>query len=67
MPFVSCWDELSTPARQADPPISTPLWHPVLATLQRVFRGVPAVWRVVTQWIDADGLRMSAAMSFYSI
>ncbi len=25
------------------------------------------LWRAVTQWIDADGLRMSAAMSFYGI
>ena len=25
------------------------------------------LWRAVNQWIDADGLRMSAAMSFYGI
>ncbi len=25
------------------------------------------LWRAITQWIDADGLRMSAAMSFYGI
>ncbi len=25
------------------------------------------VWRAVSQWLDADGLRMSAAMSFYGI
>ncbi len=25
------------------------------------------LWRAVTQWIDADGMRMSAAMSFYGI
>lgn len=25
------------------------------------------LWRAVQQWIDADGLRMSAAMSFYGI
>ena len=32
--------------------------------LGRVFR---PVWRAVSQWLDADGLRMSAAMSFYGI
>ena len=25
------------------------------------------LWRAVQQWLDADGLRMSAAMSFYGI
>jgi membrane protein len=25
------------------------------------------LWRAINQWIDADGLRMSAAMSFYGI
>ncbi len=25
------------------------------------------LWRAVSQWLDADGLRMSAAMSFYGI
>lgn len=25
------------------------------------------MWRAVSQWLDADGLRMSAAMSFYGI
>lgn len=51
------------------PPIITPLsTHPLLGPLQRVFRPLyRPVWRAVTQWIDADGLRMSAAMSFYGI
>lgn len=51
------------------PPITTPLsTHPLLGPLQRVFRPVyRPIWRAVTQWIDADGLRMSAAMSFYGI
>lgn len=34
------------------------LWFP------RFYR---PLWRAVQQWIDADGLRMSAAMSFYGI
>lgn len=34
-------------------------WH-----LQRIYR---PIWRAINQWIDADGLRMSAAMSFYGI
>ncbi|MEO5606328.1 MAG: YihY/virulence factor BrkB family protein [Polaromonas sp.] len=32
--------------------------------LQKIFR---PLWRAVNQWIEADGLRMSAAMSFYGI
>lgn len=32
--------------------------------LQKIFR---PLWRAVNQWIAADGLRMSAAMSFYGI
>ena len=32
--------------------------------LLRIFR---PLWRAVNQWVDADGLRMSAAMSFYGI
>ena len=35
-----------------------------LATLQHIYR---PLWRAVNQWIDAEGLRMSAAMSFYGI
>ena len=35
-----------------------------LSTLQQIYR---TLWRAVDQWIDADGLRMSAAMSFYGI
>ena len=32
--------------------------------LQKIYR---PLWRAVNQWIDADGMRMSAAMSFYGI
>ncbi|MBK5204814.1 MAG: YihY/virulence factor BrkB family protein [Polaromonas sp.] len=35
-----------------------------LSALQKIYR---PLWRAVDQWIDADGLRMSAAMSFYGI
>jgi membrane protein len=35
-----------------------------LATLQHLYR---PLWRAVNQWLDAEGLRMSAAMSFYGI
>ena len=31
---------------------------------RRIFR---PLWRALMQWLDADGLRMSAAMSFYGI
>ncbi len=61
---------LTPPApEKLTPPITTPLsTHPMLGPLQRVFRPVyRPIWRAVTQWIDADGLRMSAAMSFYGI
>ena len=36
----------------------------VLSTLRQVVR---PLWRAVGQWVEADGLRMSAAMSFYGI
>ena len=51
------------------PPISSAVSaNPWLGTLQRIFRPVyRPVWRALMQWIDADGLRMSAAMSFYGI
>ena len=32
--------------------------------LRHIYR---PLWRAVQQWVDADGLRMSAAMSFYGI
>lgn len=35
-----------------------------LKVVRQIYR--PA-WRAVQQWLDADGLRMSAAMSFYGI
>ena len=35
-----------------------------LSMLQKIYR---PLWRAVNQWIAADGMRMSAAMSFYGI
>ena len=35
-----------------------------LSLLQKLYR---PLWRALNQWVDADGLRMSAAMSFYGI
>jgi membrane protein len=35
-----------------------------LSLLQKIYR---PLWRALNQWVDADGLRMSAAMSFYGI
>ncbi len=35
-----------------------------LALLRKIYQ---PLWRAVNQWLDADGLRMSAAMSFYGI
>ena len=35
-----------------------------LSTLQKIYR---PLWRAVNQWDAADGMRMSAAMSFYGI
>ena len=35
-----------------------------LLQAQRIYR---PIWRAINQWIDADGMRMSAAMSFYGI
>lgn len=32
--------------------------------LQKIYR---PLWRAIVRWLDADGLRMSAAMSFYGI
>ena len=36
----------------------------ILKLVRRIY--IP-LWRAVQQWLDADGLRMSAAMSFYGI
>jgi membrane protein len=44
--------------------------HPISfsnAWLWRAKRVLRPIWRATNQWIDADGLRMSAAMSFYGI
>ena len=35
-----------------------------MSSLNRIYR---PFWGAVTRWLDADGLRMSAAMSFYGI
>lgn len=35
-----------------------------VSLFQRIYR---PLWRAVNQWMEADGLRMSAAMSFYGI
>ena len=35
-----------------------------ISLFQRIYR---PLWRAVNQWMEADGLRMSAAMSFYGI
>ncbi len=34
---------------------------------RRVQRVLRPIWHAVNQWIDADGMRMSAAMSFYGV
>ncbi|RZI99078.1 MAG: YihY/virulence factor BrkB family protein [Haliea sp.] len=41
-----------------------PLLGKLVDILQKPFK---SIYRAVTLWIDADGLRMSAAMSFYGI
>jgi membrane protein len=57
------------PQEKLTPPISLVVSNvPWLGSLQRMFRPLyRPVWRALLQWIDADGLRMSAAMSFYGI
>ncbi len=57
------------PPVKLTPPITSAVSeNPWLRTLQRVFRPIyRPVWRALMQWLDADGLRMSAAMSFYGI
>lgn len=35
--------------------------------LQPVWQWIKPFWRAVQMWLDADGLRMSAAMSFYGM
>ena len=51
---------------QAEPRTLTWLGSRVnpLSILKTVYR---TLWRAMEQWIEADGLRMSAAMSFYGI
>ena len=59
----------SSSTEKLTPPISSAVSSvPWLGNLQRIFRPLyRPVWRALLQWIDADGLRMSAAMSFYGI
>jgi membrane protein len=45
------------------PPLRAPAAL-VLSLVRKIYR---PLWRAVNQWIAADGLRMSAAMSFYGI
>ena len=35
--------------------------------VQPVWKLLRPFWRATTLWLDADGLRMSAAMSFYGM
>src|SRR5258707_594900 len=55
-------------AMPSDTP-ETPPASPWSARLQRLMELNPlrAMWNAVQLWLDADGLRMSAAMSFYGI
>ena len=62
---------LRSPRTPVIPPALRPTALPTLsrssfgmATLRHFYR---PLWRAITQWIDADGMRMSAAMSFYGI
>jgi membrane protein len=52
----------AAPTRPKTPQKSLPAQ--VRALLSHICR---PLWRALTQWIDADGMRMSAAMSFYGI
>ncbi|MDQ6880868.1 MAG: YihY/virulence factor BrkB family protein [Pseudomonadota bacterium] len=49
------------PSTPSDPRTLTSLFG---LALHKIFR---PLWRAVNQWMEADGLRMSAAMSFYGI
>ena len=44
-----------------------PLLQPVLRLVESVWKLVQPFWRATNLWLDADGLRMSAAMSFYGM
>jgi len=48
----------------ASPPQPRSLATPAHSGLQKIY--LP-LWRAVNQWMDADGMRMSAAMSFYGV
>ncbi len=37
------------------------------ARFHKILKTIRPLWRAVDHWIDADGMRMSAAMSFYGI
>lgn len=46
------------------PTDAQPVQEAVLALLRKIYQ---PLWQALGQWLDADGLRMSAAMSFYGI
>lgn len=46
---------------------AVPLKERALRLAQPVWRPLQPFWRATTLWLDADGLRMSAAMSFYGM
>ena len=54
---------------ESSPPLATtPPWLARIAQpLQPLWRLVQPFWRAAQMWLDADGLRMSAAMSFYGM
>ena len=54
---------------ESSPPLATtPLWLARIAQpLLPLWRLVQPFWRAAQMWLDADGLRMSAAMSFYGM
>jgi len=41
--------------------------RPVLRLVEPLWKMVQPFWRAINLWLDADGLRMSAAMSFYGM
>lgn len=51
----------------APPPSSSPSLPPFVRKLLTPLRPLAPLWRAATLWQEADGPRMSAAMSFYGI
>ena len=54
---------------ESSPPLAktTPWLARMAQPLQPLWRLVQPFWRAAQMWLDADGLRMSAAMSFYGM